>query len=135
MSVNKAILLGFLGKDPELKYTTSGTAVCNFSVATSESWKDADGAKQESTTWHNIVAWGKQGEVIKEYFTKGQQIYLEGGIVNRSYEDKDGNKKYISEIKLQNFSFVGSKSDNEGGQESTPDKKPVTTGDDPALPF
>jgi len=112
MSVNKAILIGNLGADPELRYTPTGKAVANFSLATSESWKDGDGNKQEETTWHNIVAWGKQAEVMKEYLTKGQQVYIEGRIKNSTYDDKDGVKKYKSEVVVQNFSFIGKKSDN-----------------------
>ncbi len=115
MAVNKAILIGNLGKDPELKYTPSGKAVATFSLATTERWTGQDGQKNESTTWHNIVAWGKQAEVIKEYLSKGRQIYIEGRIVNRSYDDKDGNKRYISEIVVQNFQFLGTKGGGGGG--------------------
>ena len=107
MSVNKAVLIGRLGKDPELRYTQSGTGVANFSLATDRSWKGEDGQKQRETTWHNIVVWGKRAEVVKEYLTKGQQIYIEGRIVNRSYDDKEGNKKYISEVVLEDFAFLG----------------------------
>lgn len=143
MSVNKAILLGRLGKDPELKYTSSGKAVCTFSLATSERWTGADGQKTESTCWHNIVAWGKQGEVIKEYLSKGRELYIEGRIQNRSYDDKDGNKKYISEVVLQTFSFVGSRGDSGGGsgggQSDPPPPPPPASGggggDDDDLPF
>lgn len=109
MSVNKAILIGNLGKDPELRYTPSGKAVATFSLATTERWTGQDGQKSESTTWHNVVAWGRQAEVIKEYMAKGRQIYIEGRIVNRSYDDKDGNKKYISEVVVQNFQFIGNR--------------------------
>jgi len=134
MSVNKAILIGRLGKDPELRYTESGKAVCSFSDATSERWKDKlSGEKKESTTWHNIVAWGKTGETIKEFFTKGSEIYLEGSIVNRSYDDKEGNKKYISEVKVQTFSFIGSKADNDGQQSAT--SSTSAGGEDQGLPF
>ena len=136
MSVNKAILLGNLGKDPELKYTPSGKAVCNFSMATVERWQAHDGQKQENTTWHNIVAWGKQAEVIKEYLSKGKQVYIEGRIQNRSYDDKDGNKKYISEVVLQNFSFVGNKGDNQsdsGGQSQSQEE--AQSGHDDDLPW
>ena len=110
MSVNRVLLLGNLGKDPELK-TVGDKSVCNFSLATSERWRGADGNANEKTTWHNIVAWGKQGEVIAKHFSKGKPIFIEGRIENRSYEDKDGNKKYISEVVVQNFSFVGGRSD------------------------
>ncbi|MCH8028110.1 MAG: single-stranded DNA-binding protein [candidate division Zixibacteria bacterium] len=143
MSVNKVILLGNLGKDPDLRYTPSGKAVATFSLATSERWTSQDGQKQENTTWHNIVAWGKQAETMKEYLTKGRQVYIEGRIANRSYEDKEGNKKYISEVVVQSFSFVGNKgsSGNGGGQttpaepaaETAPDAGSSETDDD--LPF
>ena len=114
MSVNKAILIGNLGKDPELRFTSGGKAVCTFSLATSERWSSADGQKNESTTWHNIVAWGKQAETIKEYLSKGRQVYIEGRIANRSYDDKEGNKKYISEVVVTNFSFIGNRGDSGG---------------------
>jgi single-strand DNA-binding protein len=118
MSVNKAILIGRLGKDPELRYTPSGKAVTTFTMATTERWTGQDGQKNESTTWHNIVSWGRQAEVLKEYLAKGRELYVEGRIVNRSYDDKDGNKRYVSEIVVQNFSFVGSRA--EGGSGPTP---------------
>ncbi len=141
MAVNKAILIGNLGKDPELKYTPSGKAVATFSLATTERWTSQDGQKNESTTWHNIVAWGKQAEVIKEYLSKGRQVYIEGRIVNRSYDDKDGNKRYISEIVVQNFQFLGNKGGG-GGQESggsgpsdMPSMPPPDDNQDDDLPF
>ncbi len=144
MSVNKAILVGRLGKDPELRYTSSGKAVATFSLATNERWTSQDGQKQESTTWHNIVVWGKQAEVIKEYMSKGRQLYIEGRIANRSYDDKDGNKKYISEVVVQNFQFLGDKGDSSGSggynqdsAGSTPASTPPpdTASDDDDLPF
>ncbi|MDH3891818.1 MAG: single-stranded DNA-binding protein [candidate division Zixibacteria bacterium] len=141
MSVNKAILIGRLGKDPELRYTQSGRAVASFSVATNERWKGQDGQKQESTTWHNIVAWGKQAEVIKEYLSKGREIYIEGRIENRSYDDKEGNKKYISEVVVQNFQFIGGRGDSGGGSDPSgpPDSAPPppsgAASDDDDLPF
>jgi len=96
--VNKAILVGNLGKNPELRYTASGQAVASFSLATSENYKDKSGVKQTKTTWHNIVIWGKLGEIANQYLKKGSTVYIEGKIENRSYDDKDGNKKYISEV-------------------------------------
>lgn len=137
MSVNKAILIGRLGKDPELRYTPSGKAVASFTVATNERWTGQDGQKNESTTWHNIVAWGKQAEVIKEYMTKGRQIYIEGRIDNRSYDDKDGNKRYVSEVVLQNFQFLGDRGSSEGGAPAeVPADKPASSGEsDDDLPF
>ena len=142
MSVNKAILLGRLGKDPELRYTPSGKAVASFSLATSERWTGQDGQKNESTTWHNIVAWGKQAELIKEYLRKGREVFIEGRIDNRTYEKKDGSGKgYISEIVVQNFSFVGSRGDSQGGGSDTPPPSDSdvpsgsSTSDDDDLPF
>ena len=143
MSVNKVILIGHLGKDPELKYTPAGRAVAQFSLATNERWTGQDGQKNEKTTWHNIVAWGKQAEVMKEYLRKGSQVYIEGRIDNRSYEKKDGSgKAYISEVVVQNFQFIGGRGDNAGGggrsaDESVPDV-PAPDGaasDDDDLPF
>ena len=143
MSVNKAILIGHLGKDPELRYTQSGRAVASFTLATNERWTTQDGQKQESTTWHNIVAWGKQAEVIKEYLGKGRQIYIEGRIANRSYDDKEGNKRYVSEVVVQNFQFLGSRGDSGGGSagpsgQPDPDLPPPPAGeasDNDDLPF
>lgn len=140
MSVNKAILIGNLGKDPELKYTPSGKAVANFSLATTDRWTSQDGQKQEQTVWHNIVAWGRQAEVIKEYLSKGRQVYIEGRIVNRSYDDKEGNKKYISEIVVQSFQFIGNRG---SASDSSPEQPagnmvsepPSSGGGDDDLPF
>ena len=97
-SLNKVMLIGNLGKDPELRYTTSGVAVASFSIATSESWKDQEGNMQERTEWHNIVAWRKLAEICGEWLKKGKRVYIEGRIQTRSYDDKNGVKKYITEI-------------------------------------
>ena len=107
MSVNKAILVGNLGKDPEVRFTGSGKAVCKFSLATSSTWNDNDGNKQERTEWHNIIVWGKQGENCGKFLSKGRQVFVEGEIRSRSYDDKDGNKRYITEIIAQNVRFLG----------------------------
>jgi single-strand DNA-binding protein len=115
MSVNKVILIGRLGKDPELRYTPGGKPVGSFSLATSERWTGPDGEKKESTTWHNIVVWGKTAEVMKEYLRKGQEVYLEGRIDNRSWTDKEGNKRYTSEVVVQNFQFIGNRQGAEEG--------------------
>jgi single-strand DNA-binding protein len=107
MSVNKVILVGNLGKDPEVRYTQTGSAVANFSIATSEQWNDREGKKQERTEWHNIVVWGKQAEHCGQYLSKGRQVYVEGSIRTRSYDDKSGNKRYITEIVAQRIQFLG----------------------------
>lgn len=114
MSVNKAILIGNLGADPELRYTPGGQAVTTFRLATTERWTGQDGQKNEKTVWHNIVAWGKQAEIVKEYLSKGRQVYVEGRIDNRSYDDKEGNKRYVSEIVAQRVQFLGSRADAPG---------------------
>ena len=110
-SVNKAIVLGRLGGDPELKYTPSGQAVCNFTVATSESYKDKSGVKQEKTEWHRIVVWGKVAESCNTYLGKGSEVYLEGGIQTRSWENKEGVKQYTTEIVARTVQFIGAKLD------------------------
>jgi single-strand DNA-binding protein len=103
-SLNKVMLIGNLGKDPELRYTTSGVAVATFSLATNESWKDQDGNLQERTEWHNIVAWKKLAEICGEWLKKGKKVYIEGRIQTRSYDDKNtGTKKYITEIVADNM--------------------------------
>lgn len=100
-SVNKVIIVGNLGQDPELRYTGTGTAVCNMRVATNESYKDAKGEWVERTEWHSVVAWSKLAEICGEYLKKGSQAYFEGLLQTRQYEDKDGNTKYATEIKLR----------------------------------
>ncbi len=107
--VNKVILVGRLGSDPEVKYTSSGTAVARFNLATSEQWSDkATGEKKERTEWHRIVFWNKLAELCGQYLSKGRQIYVEGGLQTRSWEDKDGNKRYTTEIRGQTIQFLGS---------------------------
>ncbi|RLA64110.1 MAG: single-stranded DNA-binding protein [Epsilonproteobacteria bacterium] len=106
MSVNKVILLGRLGQDPELKYTPSGVPVCNFSLATTENWADKSGQKQERTEWHRIVVWGKLGELCNQYLSKGRQAFVEGALQTRSWE-KDGVKRYTTEINARNVQFLG----------------------------
>lgn len=107
MSVNKVIILGRLGQDPELKYTPSGAAVCNFSLATSDNWVDKSGQKQEKTEWHRIVVWGKLGELCNQYLAKGRQAFVEGTLQTRSWEGKDGQKRYTTEINAKNVQFIG----------------------------
>ena len=107
--VNKAIILGRLGKDPEVREAGSGK-VANFSVATSEKWKDKDGVYQERTEWHNIVAWNKLADLAEKYLVKGKEIYIEGKIKTDSYE-KDGEKRYSTKIHALGITFVGSKGD------------------------
>jgi single-strand DNA-binding protein len=113
-SVNKVILIGRLGKDPELKYTPSGTPVAKFSLATDSSYKDANGEKKERTEWHNIVAWSKLAEICGQYLTKGKQIYVEGRIQSRQWEDKQtGAKRTACDIIISQMTMLGSRSDTE----------------------
>jgi single-strand DNA-binding protein len=107
MSVNKVILLGRLGKDPEIKYTANGNAVCNFTIATSESWSDKNGQKQERTEWHRIVVWGKLGELCNQYLKKGREAFVEGKLQTRSWDGQDGKKNYTTEILADNVRFIG----------------------------
>jgi len=107
MSVNKVIILGRLGQDPELKYTPGGMAVCNFTVATSESWADKAGQKQERTEWHRVVVWGKLGELCNQYLAKGRQAFIEGSLQTRSWDDKSGQKRYTTEIVAKTVQFIG----------------------------
>ncbi|MBU4564226.1 MAG: single-stranded DNA-binding protein [Desulfarculus sp.] len=113
--VNKVILIGNLGADPELKYTPSGTAVCTFRLATSESFKDRDGNMQERTEWHRIVAWTKLGEIAAQYLSKGRQVFVEGSIRTRSWEDQSGERKYMTEIVARDIQFLGG-GPGQGGQ-------------------
>jgi len=116
--VNKAILVGNLGSDPEMRYTPSGQGVCEFRVATNESWNDKNGQRQERTEWHRIVVWGKRAEVCSKYLSKGRSVYVEGRIQTRTYDDKDGNKRYITEIVAQDVQFLGG-----GGRDGARDNK------------
>lgn len=117
MSLNKVILMGRLGIDPELKkIVASGASVCNLSVATTETWLDKSSKeKQERTHWHRVIVWGKQAELCAQYLKKGREIFLEGKVVPRSYDDKDGNKKYTTEIVADFVRFIG-KGKQEGGE-------------------
>ena len=110
MSVNKVILVGRLGQNPEIRYTPSGAAVANFSVATNEVWNDKSGQKQERTEWHKIVVWGKIAEVCGKYLTKGKQVYLEGRLQTRQWQDKDSQTRYTTEVIAQSVQFLGNSS-------------------------
>ena len=113
-SVNKVILIGNLGKDPEVRFTTGGKAVANFSLATSDSWMDAEKGKQERTEWHNIVCWNKTAELCGQYLAKGRQAYIEGTIRSRSYDDKEGNKRQVVEIIADRVQFLGGRQNEQG---------------------
>jgi|SRR5688572_23770737 single-strand DNA-binding protein len=144
MSLNRVLLIGNLGKDPELRFTPGGRAVARFPVATSEVWSDQDGQRQERTEWHNVVVWGKQAETCGQYLSKGRQVFLEGSIRSRQYDDKDGNKRYITEVIAQRVQFLGNRGGGAGagagdapsrggGGSSEPPPPPLAEDDD--IPF
>lgn len=112
-SVNKVILVGNLGKDPDLRFMPNGDAVCNFSIATTENWKNKDGQKQEKTEWHNIVIFRKLAEIAGEYLKKGRPVYVEGRLQTRKWQDKDGADRYTTEIVADSMQMLGSKDGND----------------------
>ena len=111
MSVNKVILVGRLGRDPETRFTSAGQAVCNFSIATDESYKDRNGERQKRTEWHKIVVWGRQAEIAQQYLKKGSLVYLEGRIQSRQWDDKEGQKRTSYDIVANNFRMLGGRAD------------------------
>jgi single-strand DNA-binding protein len=115
--VNKAILIGNLGRDPEVRTTTSGQRVANFTLATSRQWTGQDGQRQEKTEWHSIVVWGKLAEICEKYLVKGKQVYIEGRIETRSWQDKEGQTKYKTEIIADQMTMLGRAGDNRNGGE------------------
>ena len=110
-SINKVILIGHLGKDPEVRYLEGGTAVAKFPLATSETYTAKDGRKIEQTEWHNVVMWRGLADIAGKYLQKGKQVYIEGKLRSRSYDDKEGNKRYITEVIVDNFTMLGRRSD------------------------
>ena len=148
MSVNKVILVGRLGRDPETRYSSSGQAVCNFTMATDETYKDRSGERQKRTEWHRIVVWGKQAEIAQQYLHKGSLIFLEGRIQTRQWDDREGQKRTTVEIVANNFRMLGGRSDNAGagapaaGSDADahapaagPEEAPTTEVSDEDIPF
>jgi len=140
-SVNKVILVGNLGRDAEVRHTPGGQAVATLNLATTETWNDKDGQRQEKTEWHRVVLWGKQAESLQEYLTKGKQIYIEGRLQTRQWDDKDGNKRYTTEIKADRITLLGSaggggRSMDRGGDfgQGEPMREPVDVPEDD-IPF
>jgi single-strand DNA-binding protein len=136
MSVNKVIIVGNLGRDAELRYTTGGHAVANFSLAATEKWNDKQGQKQERTEWVRCQLWGKSAEALEPYLKKGKQVYIEGRLQTREWEDKDGNKRYTTEIVADRVQFVGGKRDGEPvGATATQGGASASTAEDDDIPF
>ena len=140
MSLNKVLLIGNLGKDPELRFTPSGRAVARFPLATSEQWTDQSGQRQDRTEWHNVVVWGKQAETCGQYLAKGRQVFIEGSVRSRQYDDKEGQKRYITEVIAQRVQFLGGRGEGAGraaagggGDESAAAPAPMPEDDD--IPF
>ena len=131
--VNKVILVGNLGKDPEVKHLDNGVAVANFSLATTENYKNKEGEKVSQTEWHNIVLWRGWAEVAEKYLKKGANVYIEGKIKTRKWEDKDGNNRYNTEILADNMTMLGSKQDSQKTPINPPQETARDTADD--LPF
>ena len=135
-SLNKVILIGNLGQDPEARFTPQGTAVCNLSVATNESWKDQSGEMQDRTEWHRVVMYGRMAETATEYMKKGQMVYVEGRLHTREWEDQNQIKRRTTEIRCDNFTMLGKRSDSSSRPSANPDSsmKP-DAGVDDDLPF
>jgi single-strand DNA-binding protein len=131
--VNKVILVGNLGKDPEVKYLDNGVAVANFSLATTEKYKNKEGEKVSQTEWHNIVLWRGLAEVAEKYLKKGASVYVEGKIKTRKWEDKDGNTRYNTEILADNMTMLGGKKDSQENTINSPQETASDKADD--LPF
>ena len=130
-SVNKVIIVGNLGQDPEARFTPQGTAVTNLSIATNESWKNQEGQIQDRTEWHRVVLYGKMAETAGQYMTKGSMVYVEGRLRTREWEDQNQNKRKTTEIMCDNFTMLGRRGDNSSNQES----RPETSTEDDDLPF
>jgi single-strand DNA-binding protein len=136
-SLNKAMLIGNLGADPEIRYTPSGAAVANFNMATREQWTSKEGEKQDKTEWHRIVAWRRLGEICGEYLHKGSLVFIEGRLQTRSWEDRDGNKRYTTEIialGMQMLDRAGKSGEAVSAEERFPTEEPVDVPDDD-IPF
>ena len=137
-SVNKVILVGNLGRDPEIRYTQQGTAVANFSLATTDRFKNRSGEMQERTEWHRIVAWDKLAEICGQYLAKGRQVYIEGRLQTREWEDKDGNKRSTTEIVAQTMQMLGRREGQGGGgggPSSPGPSEPMGDAPDDEIPF
>lgn len=126
-SFNKIIIVGYLGRDPELRYTPQGTAVCNFSVATTERRKDKSGEFQDVTTWFNVSMWGNRAETVTPYLSKGKLVYIEGRLTQREYQDRDGNTRTSIDVNATELQFVGSRGDEgSGGSTSPREERPAS---------
>lgn len=133
-SVNKVILVGNLGRDPELRYIPSGMAVANLNIATNETWTDKSGEKKEKTEWHRVVVWGKQAEVLNSYLTKGRQVYVEGSLQTRSWDDKSGTKRFSTEVRANRVLMLGKPEAGTKDAAPPPSEAEPAPGPDPEYP-
>jgi single-strand DNA-binding protein len=134
--LNKVMVIGHLGKDPEMRYTPSGRPVTTFSVAVSRSWNTADGERRSETEWFNIVAWGNLAEICKQYLHKGQQVYIEGRLQTRRWEDKEGQKHTSVEVVANEMMMLGDRRNNKSSQESDQEEEPSESiADEDEFPF
>lgn len=133
MSVNKVILVGNVGREVELRHTPAGVAVARFSVATNERWKDKNGQRQEHTEWHTVVVWGRLAEFCQQYITKGRQVYVEGSLRTRTYDDERGNRRYFTEIRAQAIQLLGRRE--EGAEAAAPEEEGFSPEGEADIPF
>ena len=135
-SFNKIIIVGYLGRDPELRYTPSNTAVCNFSVATTERRKDRSGEFQDVTTWFSVSVWGNRAESVNQYLSKGKLVYLEGRLTQREYQDRDGNSRTSLDVNASEIQFIGPRGDESGGgfREERPAKPTAQSQEESSIP-
>lgn len=130
--VNKVILIGNVGADPELRYTPSGTGVTNFNIATNESWTDSSGERQEKTEWHRIVVWGRLAEICNQYLRKGSKVYIEGRLQTRNWESQDGQKRYTTEVVARDMQMLDSRDEVSAGAEPYPSEGTAQPAGQPA---
>jgi single-strand DNA-binding protein len=135
-SFNTIIIVGYLGRDPELRYTPSNTAVCNFSVATTERRKDRSGEFQDVTTWFNVSVWGNRAETVNQYLSKGKLVYIEGRLTQREYQDRDGNTRTSLDVNASNIQFIGPRGDETGGglREEKPARQAAQPQEESSVP-
>ncbi len=134
-SLNKVLLIGHLGRDPEVRYLPKGQAVANFTMATNEVWTDREGKQQERTEWHRIVAFGKLAEFCSEYLSKGKQVYVEGRLQTRDWTDQNGQKRFTTEIIARTIILLGSKGETPIGEEEEVVYEPIEKGEEEDIPF
>jgi single-strand DNA-binding protein len=139
-SVNKVILIGNLGRDPEIRYTANGTPVANFTMATTDRWTDASGERKERTEWHRVVVWSKQAEIVSEYLRKGRQVYVEGSLQTREWTDREGNKRTTTEIRAQRVQMLGGRPEEREPAEAPAERvsqvaEPESSYDEDDVPF